>query len=68
MSPLKEAREPVNENIGRGTGIGTLMPICSKRNGHHPHMKYEIINFKILQIYCTSNNTLKSLIVRSPLF
>ena len=27
MSPRKEAREPVNENIGKGTGIGTLIPI-----------------------------------------
>jgi len=23
-----EAREPVKENMGRGTGIGTLIPTC----------------------------------------
>lgn len=26
MSPLNEARDPVKENIGKGTGIGTLTP------------------------------------------
>lgn len=27
MSPRKEPRDPVNENIGSGTGIGTFTPI-----------------------------------------
>ena len=26
MSPLNEPRDPVNENMGNGTGIGTLIP------------------------------------------
>ena len=26
-SPRNEPRDPVNENIGNGTGIGTLTPI-----------------------------------------
>lgn len=30
MSPLKEPLEPVNENMGSGTGIGTLTPIYKK--------------------------------------
>ena len=28
MSPLIDALFPVKENIGRGTGIGKLTPIC----------------------------------------
>ena len=28
MSPRTEPLEPVNENIGNGTGIGTLTPTC----------------------------------------
>ena len=28
MSPRKDPREPVKENMGRGTGMGTLTPIC----------------------------------------
>ena len=27
-SPLNEARDPVKENMGSGTGMGTLIPIC----------------------------------------
>lgn len=27
-SPRMEAREPVKENMGRGTGMGTLIPTC----------------------------------------
>ena len=28
MSPRKDPLEPVKENIGRGTGMGTLTPTC----------------------------------------
>ncbi len=35
MSPLKEPLEPVNENMGSGTGIGTLMPIYKKPSKQH---------------------------------
>lgn len=28
MSPRKDPLDPVKENIGKGTGIGTLTPTC----------------------------------------
>lgn len=31
MSPLKDPLDPVKENIGSGTGMGTLTPTCRKQ-------------------------------------
>ena len=46
MSPTNDAREPVNENIGRGTGIGTLTPTYFIRNMQKIHdlIKYVTYN------------------------
>ena len=44
---MKEPREPVKENIGRGTGIGTLTPICSKNEKITRHIR----NTVQIQIY-----------------
>lgn len=32
MSPLKDPLDPVKENIGSGTGMGTLTPTCAENN------------------------------------
>ena len=42
MSPLNDPRDPVKENIGKGTGIGTLTPTCNQSAQYYPYREHFI--------------------------